>query len=94
LISSLQKSIELIIAQSPDYEFRSTLIKGWHQPEDIGQMAKMIANAKKYFLQKFQPNTPLLNPEFQKYQPFSLLEMTKLAKQALQYAQKCEVRGY
>ncbi|OGN61466.1 MAG: anaerobic ribonucleoside-triphosphate reductase activating protein [Chlamydiae bacterium RIFCSPHIGHO2_12_FULL_27_8] len=63
-------SIEIIKNSKIDNEFRSTLIKNFHSIADILEMASLIKEAKKYFLQKFI-NTNTLNKEYQKFSSFS-----------------------
>lgn len=53
-IEKIKESIALIKNCGLDYEFRSTIVPGLHRREDIIQMAKDIAPAKKYFLQQFR----------------------------------------
>ena len=49
----IKTTIEYIINCGVDYEFRTTLVKSLHTFEDIQKIAKLIAGAKKYYLQKF-----------------------------------------
>ena len=49
----IQKSIDLLLKGQVDYEFRTTVVAEYHTPEDIAEIAKRIAPAKKYFLQPF-----------------------------------------
>ena len=51
--SKIKTTIEYIINCGVDYEFRTTLVKSLHTFEDIQKIAKLIAGAKKYYLQKF-----------------------------------------
>ena len=51
--SKIKTTIEYIIYCGVDYEFRTTLVKSLHTFEDIQKIAKLIAGAKKYYLQKF-----------------------------------------
>lgn len=49
----IKTTIEYIMNCKVDYEFRTTLVKSLHTFEDIQKIAKLIAGAKKYYLQKF-----------------------------------------
>jgi pyruvate formate lyase activating enzyme len=49
-----KRSVEMIMKYSPDYEFRTTVIEGYQDEEDIEHIAHMIAGAKKYVLQSFR----------------------------------------
>lgn len=54
-----RRSIETIMRKSPDYEFRTTVIKGRHTKEDMEEMTKSIKGAKKYFLQNYRSGNTL-----------------------------------
>ena len=54
MISNIKNSIYLLInQQSIDYEFRTTLIKEYHDHNTIDEIGKMIKGAKHYYLQSF-----------------------------------------
>lgn len=55
VLADIKKSIDLIKESKIDYEFRTTVVPGFHKREDILQIAKDISPAKKYFLQNFRP---------------------------------------
>ena len=52
-ISPVLRSISLLLEGDADYEFRTTVIKEFHEAEDFEKMGKMISGAKRYFLQAF-----------------------------------------
>ncbi len=54
--TAVSKSIEYFLSGATPYEFRTTLIKEFHDGESISNMAKWIAGAKAHFLQKFKDN--------------------------------------
>jgi len=90
-ISALKKSIHLIKKSGLDYEFRSTLVKGFHRKKDIIAMAKSVLGAKKYYLQNFSRPGGLIDDKF-KGKSFHRAEMRKLAIAVGKYVKSCEVR--
>lgn len=52
-ISLIKDSISLIMGSGVDYEFRTTVIKQFHDPSDFEKIGATICGAKKYFLQQF-----------------------------------------
>ncbi|MEI6627328.1 MAG: anaerobic ribonucleoside-triphosphate reductase activating protein [bacterium] len=58
------KSIGLVINSGIDYEFRSTLVRGLHDREDVVKMAEAIKGAKKYYLQNFFQPEHIVNEQF------------------------------
>jgi len=50
----IKKSIDIIKSSGVDYEFRTTLIKDFHDEENVYEMAEIIDGSKKYFLQQYE----------------------------------------
>ena len=49
----IKESIDFLISNKVDYEFRTTLVDEYHSMESITSMADLIKGAKKLYLQKF-----------------------------------------
>lgn len=64
------ESIAFLKEGSVPYEFRTTIIDGVHTDSVIHEMAELLRNADKLYLQKFRPETTL-DPEFEKKKPIS-----------------------
>lgn len=91
-LKKIKKSIELIEKSGVNYEFRSTLVDGFHSSEDVLAMAQMIAGAKKFVLQKFVSREKLVNQDFVGRSSFSEQEMLKLAGECQKWVERCEIR--
>ena len=52
-LNNIKTSIEMIMSSGVDYEFRTTIVKGFHTKEDMKEIGELIKGAKKYRLQKF-----------------------------------------
>lgn len=86
-----QKTADIILASDIDYEFRTTVIKWYHTPSKIAQIAQSVQWAKKYALQNFQTPKTLLNPYF-KGKSFSVIELQDLKEIIEPYVWICEIR--
>lgn len=53
-LTAVKESIKLLIDQAPDYEFRTTLVNGYHTRESMLGIAKLIKGTKKYYMQCFK----------------------------------------
>lgn len=53
-ISPVLSSVELLKNCSIPYEFRTTLIKGFHTDDDIRSIGKLVQGAQRHFLQNFE----------------------------------------
>lgn len=88
-----QKTANILLASNIDYEFRTTIIKWYHTPLKIIDMAKSVQGAKKYALQNFQVSgKSLLNPYF-KGKSFSYTELQAMKKLIDPYVAICEIRS-
>lgn len=65
-IDNILRSIELIKESGIDYEFRTTLVKEFHNVNDIKEISKLLKGAKKYFLQKYVSNENCINKNLNK----------------------------
>jgi len=89
-MSKIKESIHILINSGIDYEFRTTVIKEFHEKEDFIKMCEMIKGAKRYFLQRFTdrdsvPYGNLTAPSFD--------EMKEFAAVSRQFIPNTELRG-
>ena len=87
----VRESIDFIMKSGIDYEFRTTVVPGVHQKEDIEEIGKIIRGAKKYYLQNFLPEKTL-EESFLKKNPFREGELEEFRKVASFFVEKCEIR--
>ncbi len=52
-LGPLRESIALLKEEKTDYEFRTTVVKEFHEAGDFPKIGEMIAGARRYFLQCF-----------------------------------------
>ena len=50
LLRNIEKSIDLIKNSKIDYEFRTTVVKPIHHPDDFAAIGQLINKAKKYYI--------------------------------------------
>ena len=89
-LDAIKESISLLITRAPDYEFRTTVVKGFHEKGDFEEIGKMIAGAKKYFLQKFTDSGAILGTGVG---PCDEEEMESFLKEAQKYVPGAKIRG-
>ena len=61
-ISPILKSVELLKSSGVKHEFRTTLIKGFHEKEDIEKIGQWLGKSERWFLQKFVDSGEILSP--------------------------------
>ncbi len=86
-------SVETIMDKAPDYEFRTTCVRGFIDEETIGNIANVIKDAKLYALQNFH-KAELLHPEYFKDESpeFTKSELALFKSIAEPMVQQCIVR--
>lgn len=89
-MSKIKESVDLLINKAKDCEFRTTVVKGFHEKEDFEKIGALIRGAKKYFLQKFTDSGALLGSV---EGACSDEEMESFVSVAKKYVPAAEIRG-
>ena len=92
-IKKIEKSIEIIQNSAPDYEFKTTFTPGLLTKEDIISIAKWLEGSKRFYLQQFKKDAPLISSELQNVAPLSKEELIDTLKDIKPYFESCNVRG-
>jgi pyruvate formate lyase activating enzyme len=87
----IKESINLIKNSGIDYEFRTTVVPTIHNKEDIIQIARDIAPAKRFFLQNFRPEKTI-DSKFEKIKPYSKDFLLEIKKEISHFFEICQVR--
>ncbi len=91
-LTRLEHSITLLRTQAPDYELRTTVVPGLLSVEDIAEIVRWIAGAKRYVLQQYR-NQTTLDPDFADIKPYPPAVLQTLAAQAREQLAEVIVRG-
>ena len=89
---AIKESVQIIRDSKVDYEFRTTVVPGFTEKEDIKKIGEWLCGSKKYFIQQFRPEK-LLDLKLREVKPFKIPELLEFKKIAEQYFDKVEVRG-
>lgn len=92
IVAKVKKSIALIMDSGIDYEFRTTIVPGFHDLEMIEDIAGNIKGAQRYILQNFIQSEEMLDPNLKFIKPFSHYKMTEILKKAELYVKECRIR--
>jgi pyruvate formate lyase activating enzyme len=75
----LLHTIEILKTGKVEYEFRTTVVPGFVDEEDITTIHEMVKGARNFALQQFNPEDTL-NKTFKKVKPYSAETITRFAK--------------
>lgn len=92
-IDKIKKSIDLLMENKVPYEFRSTLVPGLVDEEDILKMSKEIRGARAWYLQKFKSDIDLVNNSFKGRSSFTDQEMENFASIGKKFVDNCLYRN-
>ncbi|MCX8016157.1 MAG: anaerobic ribonucleoside-triphosphate reductase activating protein [Patescibacteria group bacterium] len=90
-LEAIRESINLIKASGIDYEFRTTIVPTIHTFDDIIEIAKNIAPAKRYYLQNFKAEKTI-NPQMLQIRGFSEEEIKILIEKIKKFFEECKLR--
>lgn len=75
----IEESIDLIKSSQIDYEFRTTLVKEYHDDQAIQGMGNLIRNSKRYILQQYEYSDKQIHNKT--FNHFTLEEMGRFKEQ-------------
>ena len=89
-IKSIEESVDLLLKGSIDYEFRTTVVKDFHDDDDFKKIGKWIKGAKKYALQQFVDSENVMQDGLSSHPKEKLDEFKKILEKELK---NVEIRG-
>ena len=89
-ISPIEQSVDFLLQNKVDYEFRTTVVEGLHSLDDIQDIVVWIKGTHKYFLQNFVDSGDLIKPDLQ---PVSVLLLKEMKEKASEFISYVEIRG-
>lgn len=89
-IGNVIESADMLMSGGVDYEFRTTVVRELHTPEDISQIGAWLKGAEKYYLQTFCDSGDIIRGGLH---ACSAEEMEEMAHEARKYFKSVGVRG-
>ena len=89
-ITPVCESVELLLSDKVDYEFRTTVVKELHTAQDMVSIGRWISGAKNYFLQSFRDSEDIIGSGFS---PYADWEMATFLSSILPYVPNAQIRG-
>lgn len=89
---TFMRSISVIRELAPDYEFRTTAVKGLHTVGDFEKISLILRPDEKYFIQKYADSGDILKKE-NDFSAFSDAEMKEILETVRKQIPACACRG-
>ncbi len=86
----IEESIDFLLSDKVDYEFRTTVVAELHNVDDIKALAQRIKGAKRYFLQSFVDSGDLIGKDMS---AVSAEVMTQMCNSASEFVESAKIRG-
>lgn len=87
----INQTLNLLLNSNLDYELRTTVVPGMHEPEDIKDIASWIEGANKYIIQNFRPDNTYA-PELQDLTQLPEARLEKFSYIARDYVENVQIR--
>lgn len=95
-LEKIEKSIKLIFSKAKDYEFRTTVIEGVHDINEMRNLAKwlheLVGKSKKFCLQGFKNNGKFVGEEFNSKKDTKEEYLVMLKDAVKDYFEEVEIR--
>ena len=89
-MENVKESVDFLLSDTVDYEFRTTVAKGAVLPSDIEGIGNFIKGAKRYFLQAFVDSGDILG---ENVGPYTEKEMKQMLEDVKKYVPTAQLRG-
>ena len=90
-LDDIKESIEILMENKVDYEFRITLIKEFHDLDSIYEIGKMLEGSKKLFLQQYKLSDGVRDKALHAVEEETANKYVEILSQ---YLDLVELRGY
>lgn len=90
LFDKIKGSVSLLLSGNIDYEFRTTVVNGFHEVSDFESIGRFIHGAKRYYLQAFVDSGDLISKDCS---GISEEMMRKMLDAVTPFVHSAEIRG-
>ena len=90
-LDKIKETISLLMNSGINYEFRTTLVKEFHENTDFNEMGKFIEGARKIYLQKFVDRDGCIKRGLNEVSQEKAEEFAKILRA---HVKQVELRGY
>lgn len=88
----IDQSVQYLLKEKVDYEFRTTVVKGFHTVKDMEEIGSWIVGAKRYYIQNFVNSGDLVGSG-EWMEPFSQKELSELLNAVQSKVPNSWIRG-
>jgi len=93
LIGKIGETIDLLLMDRVQYEFRTTVVPGLHDERDIEEICQRIKGCRKYVIQNYKGDVETIDPKFKGLEPFSEEKIRAFLITAKKFVPNTKLRG-
>jgi len=93
LIGKIEETIDLLLMDEVECEFRTTVVPGLHEEQDIEEICQRIKGCRKYVIQNYKGDVETVDPKFNGLKPFSEEKMKAFLTTAKKIVHNTTLRG-
>ena len=90
-VDAVRRSIRLLRRSSVDHEFRTTVVPGLLDGDDLEEIARALSGSKRYVIQQFRPGRTLC-PDFAEVKPYAASQLKAFRDRVAPYFGECRLR--
>jgi len=94
LLEKIEKTINLLLKDEVEYEFRTTTVPGLHDKQGIEEICQRIRGCRKYAIQNYKGDVETIDPKFKNSKPFAEKEMKAFLTTAKKIIPNTMLRGF
>jgi len=91
-VTPLLRTIEILRTRKVEYEFRTTVVPGFVDEEDIAAIGEIVKNTRNFALQQFNPEDTL-DKTFETVKPYSVNTVTGFSEILQKYVSEITIRA-
>ena len=92
-IDVVRRSVDIIRACAPGYEFRTTVVPGLVTLSDVVGIGRWLEGSSRYYLQQFRPMHPLLDASLESAVPYPKAVLEEMVGAVRPLVGRCGLRG-
>lgn len=90
-LTRIKLSVDILRGNDVDYEFRTTVVRELHSPQDMEAIGQWLYGANAYYLQPYVESEDIIMPVFSSYTKAEMIQFQKMLQQYIPYV---GLRGY
>ncbi len=89
-LGEIEKSVAFLKKDLVDYEFRTTIVKEFHEDLDVDELGRWLSGSKRYFLQNFEAKESCIK---QGLHQMDIADLKKIKDRLSKYIEDVQIRG-